>query len=274
VLFAGDAAHRVSPFGARGANSGVQDTDNLGWKLDLVMRGLAPDTLMDTYAQERELAADENILNSTRSTDFITPKSEISLLFRNTVLRLAKNHDFARKLVNSGRLSTPTFYTESPLNTPDTDDFALAPPLGAVAPDAPVRVDGKPAWWLEQLDGRFVIAVFCHDTLPPAALIDDLTALLDSPLELRVVLVLGSALADNESKQLQAKAWSNAKGLSIVADTDSVLAARYGIQANSCYLIRPDQHIAARWRHADLPTIQAALRRATGSHVEVSSCPV
>src|SRR3546814_20113786 len=82
--FACYAAHRVSPFGARGANSGVQDTDNLGWKLALVSRGLAPETLIDSYATEREQAADENILNSSRSTDFITPKSEISLLFRNT----------------------------------------------------------------------------------------------------------------------------------------------------------------------------------------------
>src|SRR5690606_22853522 len=113
VVFAGDAAHRVSPFGARGANSGVQDADNLAWKLDLVSRGLAPETLIDSYAQERELAADENILNSSRSTDFITPKSEISLQFRNMALKLAKEYDFARKLVNSGRLSTPTFYTES-----------------------------------------------------------------------------------------------------------------------------------------------------------------
>ena len=274
VLFAGDAAHRVSPFGARGANSGVQDVDNLGWKLDLVMRGLAPDTLMDTYAQERELAADENVLNSTRSTDFITPKSEISLLFRNTVLRLAKNHDFARKLVNSGRLSTPTFYTQSTLNTPDTDDFAQAPPLGAVAPDAPVTVDGQPAWWLEQLDGRFVVVFFCQDALPSSALLQDLGALHDSPLGVRVVLVLHAVLADDVSTRSEAEALSQATGLSVVADTDSVLAARYGIQADSCYLIRPDQHIAARWRHADLPTIQAALRRATGSHAEINPCPL
>src|SRR3546814_5282204 len=79
VMFAGDSAHRVSPFGARGANSGVQDADNLGWKLDLVVRGHAPESLLDSYASERELAADENVRHSTRSTDFITPKSEISL---------------------------------------------------------------------------------------------------------------------------------------------------------------------------------------------------
>ena len=119
VLFAGDAAHGVSPFGARGANSGVQDVDNLVWKLRLVLQGKAPDRLLDSYDDERVDAADENILNSTRSTDFITPKSEISKTFRDAVLKLASAHPFARKLVNSGRLSVPSTLASSPLNTAD-----------------------------------------------------------------------------------------------------------------------------------------------------------
>src|SRR4029079_15990326 len=82
VLVAGDAAHQMSPFGARGGNSGVQDADNLVWKLDLVLRGLAPDRLLDSYDSERAQAADENLLHTTRSTDFIAPKSEISRVFR------------------------------------------------------------------------------------------------------------------------------------------------------------------------------------------------
>src|SRR5690606_28288064 len=108
ILFAGDAAHQVSPFGARGANSGFQDVDNLVWKLKLVMDGKAPDRLLDSYDSERVRAADENILNSTRSTEFITPKSEISRVFRNAVLELAERFPFARPLVNSGRLSVPS----------------------------------------------------------------------------------------------------------------------------------------------------------------------
>ena len=89
VLFAGDAAHQVSPFGARGANTGVQDVDNLAWKLKLVLDGVAPEALIDSYHEERAFAADDNLLNSTRATDFITPKSPVSLRFRNAVLELA-----------------------------------------------------------------------------------------------------------------------------------------------------------------------------------------
>jgi 3-(3-hydroxy-phenyl)propionate hydroxylase len=124
VIFAGDAAHQVSPFGARGANSGIQDIDNLGWKLKLVLDGLAPERLLDSYSEERVYAADENILNSTRSTDFITPKSAISKIFRNAVLDLAEHLPFARSLVNSGRLSQPCTYERSSLNGPD---YAMLP---------------------------------------------------------------------------------------------------------------------------------------------------
>ena len=120
VLFAGDAAHVVSPFGARGANSGFQDADNLVWKLRArAATGCAPERLLDTYDAERVAAADENILNSTRATDFITPKSPVSRTFRDAVLALAKQHAFARRLVNSGRLSVPSILADSPLNTPD-----------------------------------------------------------------------------------------------------------------------------------------------------------
>ncbi|HRL66418.1 MAG TPA: FAD-dependent oxidoreductase, partial [Ottowia sp.] len=121
VLFVGDAAHQVSPFGARGANSGIQDTDNLAWKLKLVMDSKAPPTLLDTYGEERGYAADENLMNSTRSTDFITPKSTTSKVFRNAVLQLAAKYPFARALVNSGRLSVPSWLATSSLNTPDGD---------------------------------------------------------------------------------------------------------------------------------------------------------
>ena len=134
VLFAGDAAHGVSPFGARGANGGVQDAENLAWKLAWVLKGEAPDALLDSYGVEREAAADENILNSTRSTDFITPKNAASRAFRDATLTLARDYPFARRLVNSGRLSVPAVFSGSPLNTPDADAFA-----GGLVPGGAVR---------------------------------------------------------------------------------------------------------------------------------------
>lgn len=256
VLFAGDTAYRVSPFGARGANSGLQDSDNLAWKLDLTIRGLAPEALIDSYCSERGVAADENLLHSTRATDFITPKSEISLLFRNVTLALARHHAFARTLVNSGRLSTTTAYTHSSLTTPDQDGFDAAPALlGDAAPDGPIRVPGEGGvhddWWLGQLDGRFVLALFCTDRLPPAGMLTALQRIGDRALDLQCILVVAPTLA--------AQAPDGARW---VVDDKGLLRQRYDAQEETCYLIRPDQHIAARWRRCEPAAIARALQRA------------
>ena len=243
VFFAGDAAHGVSPFGARGANSGVQDAENLAWKLDAVLRGRAPRALLATYGPEREVAADENILNSTRATDFITPKSAVSKLFRNAALQLARTQPFARKLVNSGRLSVPAFLVQSALNTPDGEAFAGNMVPGAPMDDAPVRVAGQDAWLLDQLGNRFVLMVFVADGqgLDPA-LRTSLQALAQAPVPVRLLTVGPGA---------------------DVEDAQGLLAKRYDARPGTAYLIRPDQHVAARWRRVDVAAVQAALARAT-----------
>ena len=166
-MFAGDAAHQMSPFGARGGNSGVQDADNLAWKLDLVLRGVAPEALLDSYHQERAQAADENLLHTTRSTDFIAPKSGISRVFRDSALALAETEPFARRLINSGRLSTATCYDQSALNGPDgfAPGEASAVRPGAAALDAPLEDGG---WFLERIGDGFAGVWFSRDgTVPP-----------------------------------------------------------------------------------------------------------
>ena len=244
VIFAGDAAHVVSPFGARGANSGIQDADNLAWKLDLVVRGDAPDELLDSYDFERTRAADENILNSTRATDFITPKSNVSRTFRDAVLALARDHPFARRMVNSGRLSVPAVLSDSPLNTPDRDlDFACGPGAmvpGAPAADAPIKgLDGD--WLLDYLGGDFVLLEF-GATLPAG----DVAALAAGTIPCRVVQV-GEA----------------SHGGSTLEDARGLAATRYDARPGTVYLVRPDQHICARWREFDVARVRAAIARAT-----------
>lgn len=244
VLFAGDAAHGVSPFGARGANSGVQDGDNLSWKLALVLKGQASAALLDSYCIEREAAADENILNSTRSTDFITPKSAVSKLFRDAVLSLSKEHAFARRLVNSGRLSLPSTYRQSPLNTPDCDAFPGLLCPGAPLADAPVSIAGKAAWFLRQVGGQFSVLLFAD-----AASAVNVQSL--QSLALPVLLVLPAGV--------KAPA-----GVAAIEDSEGLLAARFDAQPGTVYLLRPDQHVAARWRALDVAALQSALSRAMG----------
>lgn len=250
VLFAGDAAHQVSPFGARGANSGVQDTDNLVWKLALVLDGRAPAALLDSYSEERCFAADENLLNSTRSTDFITPKSAVSKTLRNAVLQLAQKHAFARKLVNSGRLSVPAHYTASPLNTPDESDFASHLGPGAPADDAPIKVAGQGGWLLDQLGNRFQLLVYADDAARvDATALNALTALQDAPIPVEPIVVSPRP--------------AELPGLRVLHDAQGLFAQRYEARDGSAWLLRPDQHLAARWRRFDAAKLRAAVARAT-----------
>jgi 3-(3-hydroxy-phenyl)propionate hydroxylase len=245
VLFAGDSAHGVSPFGARGANSGVQDADNLGWKLKLVIDGDAPDALLDTYASEREAAADENIRHSTRSTDFITPKSDVSRVFRDAALRLAKDCAFARRIVNSGRLSTASVLHDSPLNTPDRDAFHCALVPGAVAADAPVFFAGHDGWFLQRVGSSFAGVLFGESS-------DALVALKDLRPQMKLVLIVPAG-ADVKSRE----------GIEVLEDVKGLLAQRFDARPGTFYLLRPDQHIAMRVRSLEPHAVREALARAT-----------
>jgi len=243
VIFAGDSAHLVSPFGARGANSGIQDTDNLCWKLALVLKGVAAPHLLESYDAERVYAAKENILNSTRSTDFITPKTAVSRAFRNAVLELAREHPFARAFVNSGRLSVPAVLRDSPLNFPHCDVFAGRLEPGSPAIDAPVEIDGERSWFLRQLAGDFTLVVFG----PPSS---SGVLQLDLPVPLRVLHVVprdGSVTAPG-----------------CLIDTHGKLAADSDAAPGSCLLFRPDQHLAGCWRRFDGGRVRDAIFRCIG----------
>ncbi len=234
VIFAGDAAHQVSPFGARGANSGLEDAENLAWKLDRVLRKQSPERLLESYHVERSAAADENIRESTRSTDFMAPVTRQEARLRKAVLSLAKETEFGKRMVNGGRLSVPTVY-DSPLSTADSEAWRAGPQPGTSMPDAPLSVDGgQPAFLTDafiQAGTGFALVEF------------DNGAAVEAPAGVRTIRVGGK------------------DGL---ADSEGLATARYDAEPGTAYLLRPDGYIAARFRHPSKEAVEAALARAAG----------
>ena len=227
VLFVGDSAHVVSPFGARGGNGGIQDLDNLGWKLAAVLHGDAPATLIETYNEERTHGSAENILHSSRATNFMTPKSPIEALFRDQVLNLATTHPFARRLINSGRLSRPCSLAGMSLQTPGT---APVQP-GEALIDAPIKGPIGDTWLIAEAQGQFTLLGFGDVKLPT---------------------IPGIACIGINSRA----------AYPCFEDVEGHATRRYG--RNHIYLIRPDGHICAVFDRPDAAAVTAAYTQARG----------
>jgi 3-(3-hydroxy-phenyl)propionate hydroxylase len=234
VIFAGDAAHQVSPFGARGANSGLEDAENLSWKLDRVLRRQSPEGLLESYHIERSAAADENIRESTRSTDFMAPSSHQEARLRKAVLSLARETEFGKRMVNAGRLSVPSVY-ETPLSTDDGDMWAGGPRPGASMPDAPLSARSG--------DAMFLTEAFAQNGTRFTWLEFGNGAATDMPDGIGVIRIGG---ADG------------------FVDTEGLAGARYDAEPGTGYLLRPDGYVAARFRHPTRTAVDAALSRASG----------
>jgi 3-(3-hydroxy-phenyl)propionate hydroxylase len=234
VIFAGDAAHQVSPFGARGANSGLEDAENLSWKLDRVLRGVSPLTLLESYHIERSMAADENIRESTRSTDFMAPNSHQEARLRKAVLSLAKETEFGKRMVNAGRLWVPSNY-DSPLSTTDCDEWRGGPRPGASMPDAPVDgCSGEHGFLTDAFikDGkRFMLLEFGNG------------ATVEVPNDLGVIRIGGEGA---------------------LADPQGLARERYDAKPGTAYLLRPDGYVAARFRRPTRTSLEQAFSRACG----------
>ena len=233
VLFAGDAAHLVPIFGVRGLNSGLADAMNAAWKLAYVVRGWAPQRLLDSYSPERRGATLEVFDLAAKSTKFMTPPTRGYRRMRDAALALAVHTDLTRPLINP-RQSQPYTYAQSPLTGFARRDreFNAGPAAGAPLVNRRLS-DGS--FLLDRLGRGFSGVYFSGDgALPPAlaGLSQDLSVG-DEPFTLIIV-------------------------------SDAPTFGTYGAVDGTFYLVRPDRHVAARWRHIDLDEVRSALRQALG----------
>lgn len=257
VFFVGDAAHLVAPFGARGMNSAIHDVENLGWKLASVLRGDAPENLLDTYDIERgpALRHDQQVTNATMR--FMAPRTTLQRIRRTATLRLSTRCKTARRWVNSGKMSEPFSYRDSPILLPDEQPrraWRGAPPVGAKAPDAPcMLVDGSATrpLWLRRLFGTgFVALYFTHDEAASRLFAQEVAR--HEP----VGLTLWPVLPDSPRIT---------PGLPAVWDHTGELGHAFAARPGTLFLIRPDGHVAARRRKADAQELVRLVELAVGS---------
>jgi len=263
VLLAGDAAHLVSPFGARGLNSGVADAENAAWKIAHVGYGWAPEELLESYHAERHAAAAENLAVTTATMDFLVPPDPERAAHRADVLARAAVDPAAHAHVNSGRLAEPFWYHESPLTTPDpTRPFGGRPARGEVPPPGPgVLVPDVP--WVPGAPPPCQQGDTPDVQCPQGDIPDGGRPGSDPPNRLRALareglLVLLACGADRAAADAAARAVAAPVR---VAPLDPAVAAALGARPGEAWVLRPDAHVAAIVQTADLET---ALCRALG----------
>ena len=253
VLFGGDAAHLVPIFGVRGANSGIDDADNLAWKLAYVVQGRAADSLLDSYSDERVFATHENLSYGTKSTEFMAPPSFAFELMRTAVLSLAVKHACVRSLINP-RQTSAIAYAASPLNASQKagDVFAAGPAPGAVLPECPLtRVEdgvAQQAHLTDLVESCFTALCFSEDgTVSPEC------AALQATLQARRMPLRLVPIAQRERPGMPgAYAW----------DHTGRLFPLLGAKPGTIYLVRPDGHVLGRWQSATAEDVVAAIQGA------------
>jgi 3-(3-hydroxy-phenyl)propionate hydroxylase len=247
VIFAGDAAHLVPIFGVRGLNSGMTDANNLAWKLAMIVKGLAPAALLQSYSDERRPATLEIFREAGKSTTFMTPPSRGYSLMREAALSLAVDYPFARPLVNP-RQSQPYEYTESVLNSGVAQqvEFKAGPPIGA--PLRHMKLSGGQGFLLEHLGLNFTGLYFAGDAGVAPEMAQAFKTL-GGEAGLFTLLVVSK-------KPLPAG------GLAAIADPEGVLFAAHDAVPGTLYLIRPDGHVCGRWRAAKVADLEKAIAAA------------
>jgi 3-(3-hydroxy-phenyl)propionate hydroxylase len=254
VLLAGAAAHLLPIFGVRGANSGIDDADNLAWKLAARIQGWGSDALLNSYSHERVGAAHINLAAARKSTEFMAPPSFAFELMRSAVLGLAARHPALAALINPRQTSAIT-YADSPLNAATAHIFSEGPVAGAALFECPLKwCDGPTATpthlttLLHHPSRPGFTALYFADTPtppPPAAVA------LGQSLAERGIGYQTICLATHRDEGTRpAYAWDNT----------ARLFPLYGAQPGHLMLVRPDGHVLGRWQHPDAATLLAAIQ--------------
>ena len=239
VIFAGDSAHIVPIFGVRGLNNGLADAHNIGWKLGYVLNGYADARIVASYTPERRGATLDVFASASKSTRFMTPPSRGWKIMRDAALSLSIRNEFAKRFADP-RQMTPYTYADSPLTSSADGDgeFAGGPRRGAACPNVKLAEGG---YLLDHAGAGFTALMFAAD----------------GQQQERAELAASLAKLDPLFKAVFVG--------TEVADSDGAIARAFGAAPGTVYLLRPDLHVAGRWRQYIGAEIIAAMKVCLGA---------
>jgi 2-polyprenyl-6-methoxyphenol hydroxylase-like FAD-dependent oxidoreductase len=247
IFLAGDAAHIHSPAGGQGMNTGLQDAANLAWKLALVLRGRAPDDLLDSYQAERRPVGQRLMQYTDRLFSVASSPSPViagvrNLLVSSLLPRLTASPSGRARLFRfASQLAIR--YTESPIVAEDLSaasaEFRRAPGRGARAPDGPVSLphEGDSTLFARLTGLRHHLLLFAGPASSTLLAYESFKRKLapEHAGLFRAHVILGNSPVDFEPQ-----------GVDVCIDASGLLHRRYGVATSGLYLVRPDGYIAYR----------------------------
>lgn len=251
VIFTGDAAHMLPIFGVRGANTGWQDAHDLIWKLAFTAHGWAGPQLLPSYSSERVAAAREIIDEAGKSTRFMTPPSRGFRLLRDAVLSLSLTHEFVRPLFH-WRTSRPHDYAESELNSRSDDNnlFHGGPRDGAPLVNVHLNEAG---YFFDHLGAAFYLLDFFSGDAIAGDILSEVDAIRARGIPFEIIAIRHDAATPVQGADR------------VLPDPTGRFRTKYGVLGDgAAYLVRPDQHVCARWLSLSADRLRAAIQTALG----------
>jgi 2-polyprenyl-6-methoxyphenol hydroxylase-like FAD-dependent oxidoreductase len=277
AFLAGDAAHIHSPVGGQGMNTGIQDAVNLAWKLALVLRGRAKESILDSYAVERRPIAAATVQGTDLATRVVTLRNPVARELRNRLGALLSTVEAIQHRITRQASEIGLAYRKSPIvgedriaafatnivedrtsespSVRDWLDFGAAPGPGDRAPDC--TIDDERGTRVFELLRHSKHTLFLFDGAAATAQGYRTLASIARAVRAKyedLVAVHVVVPSTERPPALDAE-------IPVLLDPQATMHARYGAAAECLYLVRPDGYVAFRAQPAREEKLFAYLER-------------
>ncbi len=268
VFVAGDAAHCHSPLGGQGMNTGIQDALNLAWKLALVQRGVAPESLLDSYHVERHAVGADVLRATDVATRVATLRHPVARAVRDSVAGFLSSLEPVQQRIRENVAELSVAYTKSPIvaehrvalassrigsaegaETPTVSawrHWSSGPRAGHRAPDGHGVLDGREARIAELIDeSKHTLLLFDGRAATERGY--ENLATIAREVSARFGDHVTSYVVVPREDRPAALDWDGP----VLLDPEGDIEHRYAAESECLYVIRPDLYVGYRSQPAD-----------------------